>query len=94
MEMIGFNKAALALALGLATALSASPVLAKSRAEPPGYAARAQASGADLGGLATNNRASALRDCNEKAASLRDYTWGDQQSDLYRACMAERGQAE
>lgn len=92
--MSAFRTVTLAVTLGLATAITASPALAKKR-EPAGYAARAEAIGADTGGLTTSGaRASALRDCNEKAASLKDYTWGDQQSDLYRACMAQRGQAE
>jgi hypothetical protein len=92
--MRAFRTVTLAVTLGLAAAIAASPASAKKR-EPAGYAARAEAIGADTGGLTTNNnRASALRDCNEKAAPLRDYTWGDQQSDVYRACMAQRGQAE
>ena len=46
---------------------------------------------AELGARA---RASVLRDCNKQASSFRDYTWGDQESDHYRACMAEHGQPE
>ena len=73
--MSAFNNATMAIALGLAAAIAASPAWAKKR-EPAGYAARAEAIGADTGGLTMSNaRASALRDCNEKAASLRDYTF-------------------
>jgi hypothetical protein len=92
--MRAFNTVTLAVTLGLATAFAASPALAKKR-EPAGYSARAEAIGPDTGGLTMSGaRAAAIRDCNEKAASLRDYTWGDQQSDQYRACMAQRGEQE
>jgi len=39
-------------------------------------------------------RAAAIRECNDKVAPFRDYTWGDDQAMRYRACMAERGQPE
>lgn len=40
------------------------------------------------------DRAAALRQCNKHVAKLKDYTWGVQEIDDYRTCMAEHGQAE
>lgn len=44
--------------------------------------------------LAVNaeHRMRALRQCNKEAAPLKNYTWGSEQTDRYRACMAEHGQ--
>ena len=42
----------------------------------------------------TQQRAEALRECNERAAPYIDRDWGVQQSDIYRSCMAEHGQVE
>ena len=39
-------------------------------------------------------REQALRECNAAAAKYRQYTWGHQESDAYRACMANHGQQE
>jgi len=39
-------------------------------------------------------RAADLRECNSQAQGYYDYNWGVRQSDIYRACMAERGQPE
>jgi hypothetical protein len=39
-------------------------------------------------------RAADLRVCNTQAQKYYDYLWGAQQDDIYRACMAERGQPE
>jgi hypothetical protein len=39
-------------------------------------------------------RAAALRECNRQASKYPDYLWGDYEIDVYRACMAERGQQE
>jgi hypothetical protein len=93
--MIGFKNAAAALALSLAVAASASPVLAKSRAAHPGYEARAQAIGADTrtDGM-TAHRAQALRECNELGSKTLQYLWGHEQNDQVRACMAQRGEVE
>jgi hypothetical protein len=81
------------LALSLATAGAASPALAKHRAARAGFDANAQAIGGELAARASQ-RAAALRQCNAEAAPLLDYTWGEAQSDRYRACMAEHGQME
>jgi hypothetical protein len=74
-------------------ALSAiPPAFAGARARPAGAAwrnAHAEAITAKSDG-----RASALRECNKQVAKLKDYTWGTQEMDDYRTCMAERGQAE
>jgi len=84
-----------AIALSLMLAAAASPGLAKSRsmAAQDWRNARAQAipnSDMTMGG----SRAMALHDCNSKTESLRDYTWGDDQSQRYRSCMAGHGQVE
>src|SRR5207302_1607247 len=81
------------LALSLAMAGTASPALAKQRAARAGFEANAQAIGGELAAR-TGQRAAALRECNQKVEPLKDYTWGEEQTDRYRACMAERGQPE
>jgi hypothetical protein len=96
MIMIDFSKttAALALGLTLGLALAATPATAKQRAAHPGYAARAQVFG-ESGELPISGpRAAALRECSDKVAPLKDYTWGMEQTDQYRACMAQHGQIE
>jgi hypothetical protein len=39
-------------------------------------------------------RARALQECNQAAAKYPQYTWGHQQLDIYRSCMANHGQPE
>jgi hypothetical protein len=39
-------------------------------------------------------RAQALKDCNAQAGKYKQYVWGDYEIDVYRACMAQRGQQE
>ena len=39
-------------------------------------------------------RAAAIRECNVLAAPYVQYTWGDWQLYIYRACMARHGQTE
>ena len=39
-------------------------------------------------------RAVAMHDCNVRASAYTQYTWGDWQLYVYRACMAEQGQIE
>ena len=39
-------------------------------------------------------RASAIHECSVMADKFLNYTWGDQESDHYRACMAQHGQQE
>jgi hypothetical protein len=35
-------------------------------------------------------RAAAIRDFTSKAGKLKQYTWGDTEIDIYRACMAQQ----
>ena len=85
------------LALSLATTGAA---MAQHRAPRAGFEANAQAIGGELHTigprLAANaeHRMGALRQCNKNVEKLQNYTWGDEQTDQYRACMAERGQPE
>src|SRR5215831_313503 len=37
-------------------------------------------------------RAAAIRECNRAATPYREYLWGDFEIDVYRSCMAQRGQ--
>jgi len=39
-------------------------------------------------------RTQAIHDCSVMADKIYNYTWGDTESDHYRACMAEHGQRE
>jgi hypothetical protein len=41
-----------------------------------------------------SERAAAIRDCNVQAGKYKQYLWGDYEIDVYRACMAQRGQQE
>ena len=82
--------AALALGAALTLALAAGPAAARNLPARAGFDARAEA----LPGAPIGSRVEALRACNEQAASLREYTWGAEQSDRYRACMAGRGEPE
>jgi len=70
-----------ALALGLAVAATASPSFAqKSKPRPPTDTLDA--------------RAQALRDCSNAAVKFPELTWGIWEVQIYRACMAQRGQRE
>ena len=93
--MLNFKTVSVGLALALSFAGAASPALAKQRAAHPGYDAQARAVG-DIGdaSITTGPRAAALRACNEQADRLVEYSWGNESSDRYRACMSERGQME
>lgn len=90
---------ALALSLGLALTAGAAPAMART-AHQAGYAAQAFAPGGagepdGLGGvLISNRRAEALRACNAIANRYLQQTWGNQQNDIYRACMTEHGEVE
>jgi hypothetical protein len=96
MTMMGRNSITMAMALGLALGLAATPALARSSGMSAGYDARAEVPTGDIGGIGgiSAHRAQALRQCNERSASKRDYTWGDTQSDEIRACMAQHGEGE
>jgi len=90
---------AIALSLGLALTAAAPAAMART-AHRAGYDAQAfapvgpgQPDG--YGGvLISNHRAEALRACNAIANRYLQQTWGDQQGDIYRACMAEHGEVE
>ena len=87
---------ALAVSLGLALTAAAAPAMART-AHRAGYDAQAFAPGSPdgYGGvLISNHRAEALRACNAIANRYLQQTWGDQQGDVYRACMTEHGEAE
>lgn len=93
--MINFKNATFALTLALTVmAGAAAPAMAKSGVHHSGHAARAQAIGADVGGGLSRARANALRECNDAAAPLKDYTWGVTGIDSYRSCMTQHGQPE
>ena len=79
--------------LTIAFALSAiPPALARGRAPSADASWRNARAEAILAGA--DSRASALRACNERVSKLKDYTWGVQEIDDYRTCMADHGQAE
>jgi len=90
--MMGRNNTTIAMALGLALGLAATPALARSSMRA-GYDARAEVPAGDIGGISAH-RAQALRQCNERSAKKVEYTWGDTQSDEIRACMAQHGEGE
>jgi hypothetical protein len=94
--MIGRTNVTVALAFGLALA-AAAPAQARSGTAHRGYDARAQVIGADQAigaGEVSELRAEVLRECNAIGNKAVQYTWGDTQSDLIRACMAQHGQGE
>lgn len=39
-------------------------------------------------------RAAAIRECNRAATKYPEYLWGDFEIQVYRSCMAQRGQHE
>jgi hypothetical protein len=92
--MINFKTVTAALVLGV-TLAAATPALAAQRSHHPGHAARAQAIPGDSGdGIVSSRRAKALRECNDLAGRQLQYLWGSESSDVYRACMAQRGEIE
>ncbi|MBX9843175.1 MAG: hypothetical protein K2Z80_15340 [Xanthobacteraceae bacterium] len=92
--MISLSNITAGLVLGLVVT-STLPAPGAGRVVPPGHKARAQAITQGTGGsIVSPYRARALRECNDKASGLRDYTWGVSQSHLYRACMAGYGEVE
>ena len=94
--MINFRNATAALALGLAVAAIATPALAKSRATDPGQAARAQAIEGGIGdetGISPH-RAQALRECNDRASSIKSYDTITNQFAIYGSCMMQHREME
>ena len=95
--MINLTKITTALALSLALA-AATPALAAQRSQHPGHAARAQAVPTEQtvpaeGGV-SSARAKALQDCVGASGGFTQHSWGTTQSQLYRSCMANHGEAE
>lgn len=88
--MFKTKTAATLLVLSLAATGAA---VAKERTPRAGFDANAQAIGPELATPA-GQRMDALRRCSKAAEPFSDYTWGNTQSDHYRACMAEHGQPE
>jgi hypothetical protein len=84
---------ALALSLGLALTAAAAPAMART-VHRGGYDAQAFAPDGEGSVPISNHRAEALRACNAIANRYLQQTWGDQQGDVYRACMTEHGEAE
>jgi hypothetical protein len=82
----------LVLAFAIAAVTASTPALAAGQHHRAGFNAYGAVPGATESISA--ERAAALRDCNAAVSGMRDYTWGVQQSDVYRACMAQRGQPE
>ena len=95
--MISFTRITAALVLGVALA-GASPALAAQRIHQPGYAARAQAVQSEQAAPGVEGvsgaRAKAIQDCTETSGKFSQSTWGNTQSQLYRSCMAGRGETE
>jgi len=93
--MSHLTKSSLALALSLGLALTAA-VAPAAMARPMHRAYDTQSFVLDSEGSVpiTVHRAEALRACNAVANRFLQQTWGDQQSDIYRACMTEHGEAE
>jgi hypothetical protein len=93
--MINLSNITAGLVLGLVVT-SAVPALAGNRHLVPGHNARAQVIEQSISGGSgvSLDRAQALRECNDRAAPFRVYTWGNTESALYRSCMAQHGQPE
>jgi hypothetical protein len=49
---------------------------------------------AQTGGRTTANRAQAIQDCNAEAGKYSEHLWGNVGREIYRSCMAQRGQQE
>jgi hypothetical protein len=45
-------------------------------------------------GEAVSSRLDAIHECNQQASKFANYAWGNNDSDHYRACMAQRGHQE
>jgi hypothetical protein len=88
--MINMKTLTTALALGIAATCAAPPAIARAASS---FDANLQAIGPELAARAAQ-RMALIHACNQVAAPLREYSWGGEQSDRYRACMAEHGQVE
>jgi hypothetical protein len=92
-EMISFSKIAAGLVVGLVVT-STLPALGANRSVSPSQNARAHATMQYVDGIVSPDRARALLECNGKVAGLAEQTLGNHRLAIYRACMAERGEAE
>jgi hypothetical protein len=89
------------IALIAAAAIVAVSASAAGAAPRPGYNAYGSVTPFDtqsntrtVGRNVAAARTTALRDRNVSSGQLSQYTWGVQQSDLYRVCMDQHGQVE
>ena len=88
MKKIKIVAATLAMSLAMT-----GGTLAAQRTSRAGFEANAQAIGPEVAARA-GSRVEALHQCNQQVDKFKDYTWGEQQSLGYRACMAQHGQPE
>jgi len=89
--------ASVALALFLSSGLASSVAYARplNASHHPGYHARAQAGDVPSSmGEVSAHRASAIRECTERANKLLQKDWGVRQIEVESACMAEHGEIE
>jgi hypothetical protein len=77
------------LALGLAVAATASTSFAQSDRASTNRARAIQESD-----RASTNRAQAIQDCNAAAGKYSEHLWGSVSRQMYRTCMADRGEKE
>ena len=77
----------------LASFASSADAASRLRQDTPGFNAFGAAPFSDSVGI-DGARARALQECSGSLAGVRDYTWGVQVGDRYRACMTEHGQPE
>lgn len=80
------------LAAAIAAATISSPALAAGKHSRAGFNAYGAAPAVTESMSA--ERAKALRECNDAASKMRDYTWGVQIGQTYRSCMTQHGQPE
>ena len=89
--------AAAILAFFLSAGLLSSVAYARplGTSHKPGYQARAQAGDVPSSmGEVSAHRASAIRECTERANKLLQKDWGVRQIEVESACMAEHGEPE
>ena len=82
----------LVLAFAVAAVTASTPALAAGQHHRAGFNAYGAVPGAT--DSVNADRETALRECSGATSSMRDYTWGVQAGDTYRACMASHGQME
>ena len=82
----------LIVAIAIAAAAATTPAQAAGQHNRAGFNAYGAAPGVTESLSA--ERAAALRECNAATSSMKETTWGVQIADLYRSCMARRGQPE